>query len=144
MASICGINCAECSMHGICEGCAETGGKPFGAECVVAECCKKGENTLKAFKESLIAAFNGLGISDMEEVKDLNALKGSFLNIEYTLPNGQRVKLWDDNRIYLGNQLQKKNSDRCYGIVADETYLMVAEYGEADDDAEIVVFKRWN
>ena len=29
-------------------------------------------------------------------------------------------------------------------IVADETYLMVAEYGECGAEAEIVVFKRWN
>ena len=29
-------------------------------------------------------------------------------------------------------------------IVADETYLMVAEYGECGAEAEIVVFKRWS
>ncbi len=29
-------------------------------------------------------------------------------------------------------------------IVADETYLMAAEYGECGAEAEIVVFKRWN
>lgn len=85
-----------------------------------------------------------MNIQDMEEVTDLNALKGSFINLEYHLPGGQTVKFWNDNKIYLGNQLHKKDSDRCYGIAADEKYLMVSEYGENGSDAEIVVFKRWN
>ncbi len=75
---------------------------------------------------------------------ELNALKGSFTNIEYALPNGQIVKFWDDNKIYLGNQLHKKDSDRCYGIIADAKYLMVSEYSGFGADAEIVVFKQWN
>lgn len=64
--------------------------------------------------------------------------------IEYALPNGQVVKFWDDNKIYLGNQLHKKDSDRCYGIIADEKYLMVSEYSGYGADAEIIVFKQWN
>jgi len=83
-------------------------------------------------------------ISDMEEVTELNALRGSFANIEYVLPNGQLVKFWDDNRIYLGNQLHKKGSDKYYGIIADEKYLMVCEYNDYGSDAEIIVFKQWN
>ena len=46
--------------------------------------------------------------------------------------------------IYLGSQLHKRGSDRCYGIAADETYLAVSEYGENGADAQLVVFKRWN
>ena len=144
MNSICGIDCAKCDLNSTCMGCVETEGKPFGAECVVALCCHKGEDALCECKNKLIAAFNDLDIRDMEEVTDLNALKGSFVNIEYTLPGGQRVKFWDDNKIYFGNQLHKKGSDRCYGIVADEKYLMVAEYGDYGSDAEVVAFRRWN
>lgn len=144
MISICGVDCAECELNGSCNGCVETGGQPFGKECVVALCCKKGEKVLCEFKEKLMAAFNALGIQDMEEVTELNALKGSFINIEYTLPNGQSVKFWDDDKIYFGNQLHKKGSERCYGIAADEKYLMVSEYGDYGADAEVIVFKRWN
>lgn len=143
MGSICGIDCAGCGFSGTCAGCTETGGRPFGVECAIAACCRKGEDALEKCKGRLIAAFNELNIPDMEEVAELNALKGSFINIEYTLPNGQAVKLWDDNGIYFGNQLHKKGSDRCYGIAADGKYLMVAEYGDMGADAEIVVFKRW-
>ncbi len=142
MKSICGIDCTKCEALHECNGCKE--GRPFGEECIVASCCQKGQNGLSEFKKKLITAFNELGIQDMEKVTDLNALKGSFINLEYTMPNGQVIKFWNDNKIYLGNQIHKKDSNRCYGIAADEKYLMVSEYGEYGADAEIVVFKRWN
>lgn len=144
MNSICGIDCTKCELNSTCNGCAATEGRPFGSECLVAQCCKRGGTVLNELKEKLIAAFYALHIQDMEEVTELHALKGSFANIEYALPNGQMVKFWDDNKIYLGNQLYKEGSDRCYGIIADEKYLMVSEYSGYGADAEIIVFKRWN
>lgn len=143
MASICGIDCPACELGGACAGCAETGGRPFGADCVLAPHCREGETALLEWKERLIAAFNGLHIPDMEEVTDLNPLKGSFINLAYPLPSGQTVRFWDDDKIYLGNQIHKRNSDRCYGIAADDAYLMVSEYGCGGADAEVVVWKRW-
>ncbi len=150
--SICGIDCTKCELKDTCGGCAATNGRPFGGECVVALCCRNKEHEHCGncadmpckLKEKLIAQFNALGIEDMEKVTSLNALKGSFINLEYTLPGGQSVKIWEDEKIYLGNQICKKDSDRCYGLAADEKYLMVCEYGDAGSDAEIVVFKRWN
>ena len=149
MKSICGLDCGECGLRNKCGGCAETNGNPFGGFCMVALCCenKRCENCGKAFeapcrlKEQLIAEFNGLGIEDMEEVTGLNALPGAYVNLEYTLPGGQKIKFWDDNRIYLGNQVRKKNSDRCYGLTADENCLLVCEYGDGSD-AEIVVYMK--
>ena len=101
MKSICGIDCTNCELSSTCNGCAATEGQPFGAECLVAQCCKKGKTALNELKEKLIAAFNEL-------------------------------------------QIHKKDSDRCYGIIADEKYLMVSEYSGFGADAEIVVLKRWN
>ncbi len=144
MKTICGIDCTGCGFSSTCKGCAATGGKPFGGECVLANWCKKEDHTLDEYKNRLIASFNSLHIPGMEEVTELNALKGSFINIAYPMPGGHSVKLWDDNRIYLGNQLHKKGSNRCYGIAADETYLLVAEYGDSGSVPEIVVFQRWN
>lgn len=150
MKSLCGLDCSECGLRNECSGCAETNGRPFGGKCIIAECCENSScsNYGKAFKtacklkEQLIAEFNALGIEDMEKVTGLNALKGSFVNLEYTLPGGERIKFWDDDRIYLGNQVCKKGSDRCYGLTADENYLLVCEYGAGGSDAEIVVYKR--
>lgn len=152
--SICGLDCGVCGLNKTCAGCSSAKGKPFGGECMLAACClskgqegcgdcvsncKDGECEMK---KQLIAEFNELSIKDMPEVTDLNALWGEYINLEYTMPGGQQVKLWDDNRIYLGNQLCKKNSDRCYGLTADENYLLVCEYGENGTDAQIVVYKR--
>ena len=93
-------------------------------------------------KEELIQAFNALGIEDMGTVSELNELSGSFINLEYTLANGQTIKLLEDEKTYLGNQICKQNSDRCYGLATDGKYLLVCEYGDNGSDAEIVVFKR--
>ena len=53
-------------------------------------------------KEELIQKFNELGIEDMAEVTELNELRGDFINLEYNLPSGQRIKLWDDSKLYYG------------------------------------------
>ena len=78
----------------------------------------------------------------MEDVTELYALRGSFVNLEYDLHGTQKIKFWDDDSIYLGNQLCKKGSDRCYGLTADENYLLVCEYGENGSDPEIIVYKK--
>ncbi len=142
--SVCGIDCDKCEWKSGCAGCAETDGCPFGGTCVVARCYQKNGQAFEEFKKKLIAAFNALSIEDMDEVTDLNALPGSFINLEYTLPGGAKVKVWDDKRVYLGNQLCRHGSDRCYGLAADERYLMVCEYGEAGSEADLVAFVRWN
>ncbi len=149
MKTKCGLDCSECGSKE-CGGCTETNGRPFGGSCMLALCCdEKGcENCGRAFeapcrlKEELIAEFNALGIEDMEEITDLYALNGAFVNLAYTLPGGQEIRFWDDRRVYLGNQVHKKGSDRCYGLTADESYLLVCEYGEGGSDAEIVVYRR--
>lgn len=95
-------------------------------------------------KEQLIKAFNDLDISDMEEVTELHQGKGDFVNLDFPLPCGTTVNLWDDSKTYFINQLEKKDSDRCYGLTADEKYLLVCEYGANGSDPEIVILKRWN
>ena len=64
------------------------------------------------------------------------------MNLEYTLPNGEKIKLLDDTKVYLGYQVEKENSDRCYGFVADNDYLLVCEYGSNGADPEIIVYKK--
>lgn len=146
--SICGADCENCTFKEGCGGCAATNGRPFGEECIIATCYENCEHRGKCtdmackLKEQLIGEFNSLGIEDMETVTELFALKGSFVNLEYTVPCGQTIKLLNDNRIYLGNQLTKKDSDRCYGLAADKNILLVCEYGENGANAQIVVYKR--
>lgn len=83
------------------------------------------------FKKKLIAELNDLELPGMSEVSELYALVGNFVNLEYTLPSGQMVKLLDDAGIYLGNQLECAfGGDRCFGIVASPEFLLVCTYGE--------------
>ena len=44
-------------------------------------------------KEDLIRRFNALQIEGMGKVTDLNPLPGAYVNLEYTLPSGKKVKL---------------------------------------------------
>ena len=48
----------------------------------------------------------------------------------------------NDKDIYLGNQIEKQDSERCCGVVADETFILVCEYGRNGADPEIVLYKR--
>lgn len=95
-------------------------------------------------KNRIIQEFNKLGISDMGEIKELHEGKGSFVNLNFPLPSGISVKFWEDEKTYFINQIEKKDSDRCYGLTADEKYLLVCEYGCEGSNPEIIVFKRWN
>ena len=151
MKNYCGLDCAQCPGVDGCPGCAATGGKPFGGTCVLGECCKAQgcESPGSCFsgkcalKEQLIKEFNDLHVPGMDRVTDLNALPGSYINLEYTLESGQKIKFWEDGRVYLGNQLCKHDgSGRCFGLTADENWLLVCEYGDNGSDPEIVVYKR--
>lgn len=145
MCSICGLDCCkECSRREECGGCQKVDGHPFGGTCIAAECIKRGgqEEFLK-LKDTLISEFHALGIEGLE-VKELHLLNGFFVNLEYSLANGQSVKLLEDKKIYLGNQIERPGSDRCYGIVADESYLLVCEYGCNGTDPEIIIYKKRN
>ena len=50
------------------------------------------------------------------KVEKLYELSGALINLEYTLPNGQKCKLSEDNRIYLGTQISQLMIKKCYGI----------------------------
>ena len=141
--SICGMDCCnKCARKEECGGCKKTDGHPFGGVCVAAECIKNGgfESFNKA-KQTLIDEFNSLNIKGLH-VEDLNLLNGFYVNLEYPLLNGQSVKLLCDNNIYWGNQIEIPESDRCYGIVADDKYLLVCEYGCGGSEPEIIMYKK--
>jgi len=143
MKTICGIDCGDCGMKDQCKGCAETGGHPFGGECIAARCYEAGgETCFLAYKRRLIEEFNALAIADMPEVEELCQLSGAYINLEYSLPGGMKTKLLDDTKIYLGYQMEKKDSDRCYGLAADDHNLLVCEYGCNGSEPEIVIYKR--
>lgn len=111
MASICGADCNNCGMKDNCKGCIETDGHPFGGECVVAKCYKHGgKDTFCEYKKQIISEFNALEIQDMPQITELCALCGAYVNLEYSLSNGQKIKLLKDSNIYLGYQVEKRTA----------------------------------
>lgn len=102
-----------------------------------------GEEEFENFKKDLISEFNELAVEGLPKVESLNVLSGSFVNLEYTLPNGTVVKFLDDSATYLGNQLPCEfGGDRCFGIVANTTFLLVCTYEEDGINPELVVYKK--
>lgn len=97
----------------------------------------------EAFKKQLIQEINDLHIEGMPKVEKLNALVGKYVNLEYPLPNGKRVKFLDDQTTYLGNQLECEFcGDRCFGVLAGMDFIMVCTYDEGGGNPELVVYKK--
>ena len=79
----------------------------------------------------------------MPEVTGLNVLSGSYINLEYTLPSGEKVKLLNDNATYLGNQLPcLYGGSRCFGLAANMQFLLVCTYGPFGEEPELIMYKR--
>lgn len=102
-----------------------------------------GDEKLQEFKKQIIKEFNDLHIEGMPTVESLNALIGSFVNLEYRLPNGRLVKFLDDNATYLGNQLECEfGGNRCFGLVANMEFLLVCTYEQDGANPELVIYKK--
>ena len=102
-----------------------------------------GDDKFEELKQQLICEFNDLHIAGMPEVKTLNFLVGGYINLEYTLHGGQKVKFLDDDATYLGNQLECEFGDgRCFGIAASMDFLLVCTYEENGENPELVIYKK--
>lgn len=95
------------------------------------------------FKKQLIREINDLHIGGMPKLEKLNALVGSYVNLEYRLPNGAQVKFLNDQTTYLGNQLQSElDSSRCFGILANMDFVLICTYDESGANPELVLYKK--
>lgn len=139
---ICGTDCcSRCPKRESCGGCEKVNGHPFGGTCVAAECIRReGMEAFQVMKKTLIEEINALNLP-CPQVNDLYLLSGEYVNLKYPLPNGKTVQLLDDRKVYLGNQVEIAGSDCCYGVVADESYLLVSTYGCGGSQPEIVLYK---
>lgn len=102
-----------------------------------------GNEAFEQFKKTLIDEINALNIEGMPKLEKLNALVGSYINLEYRLPNGKMVKYLDDNATYLGNQLECIfGGDRCFGIAANMDFILICTYEENGKNPELVLYKK--
>ena len=97
----------------------------------------------EAFKKQLVGEINALGIEGMPKVEKLSALVGSYVNLEYPLPSGAKVKFLNDGTTYLGTQLEPEfGGDRCFGVLANMDFILICTYGEGGSDPELVRYKK--
>ncbi|MBP5239876.1 MAG: helix-turn-helix domain-containing protein, partial [Oscillospiraceae bacterium] len=83
----------------------------------------------ETFKKQLIREINDLHIEGLPEVKTLNALVGSYVNLAYRLPSGMEVKFLNDQTTYLGHQLESElDGDRCFGVLANMEFILICTY----------------
>ena len=75
-------------------------------------------------------------------LNDFNLLNGAYVNLAYPLPNGTTTQFLNDNDIYFANQIERPNSERCYGVVANEEFILICEYGSNGANPEIILYKR--
>lgn len=102
-----------------------------------------GNKAFEEFKNTLIDEINALNVDGMPKLTKLNALVGKYVNLEYRLPNGNKVKFLDDNATYLGNQLECEfGGDRYFGIVANTDFILISTYEENVKNPELVLYKK--
>ena len=95
------------------------------------------------FKKTLIQEINDLHIEGMPKLESLNALVGSYVNLEYPLPNGTKVKFLNDQTTYLGNQLEPDfGGDRCFGVLANMEFILICTYEAEGKNPELVLYKK--
>lgn len=149
MESICKANCGECELfkNKKCKGCNETKGCPFGKKCWIAKYIEiGGYDNFNDLKKKLIDEVNELNIIGMPKIDELYPLHGEFVNLEYQLPNKNKVKFLNNLDVYLGNQVECEfnNSEhkRCFGIIINMDFIIISEYGIDGIDPELIIYKK--
>ena len=101
------------------------------------------DGQFEEFKQKLIGEINDLHIDGMPKLEKLNALVGKYVNLEYRLPNGTKVKFLNDQTTYLGNQLESEfGGDRCFGVLANMDFILICTYEEGGTNPELVLYKK--
>ena len=102
------------------------------------------EQKFEEFKNKIIDEINSLlCIEGLPKVENLNVLSGSFVNLEYRLPNGEKVKFLDDKASYLGSQLESEfGGDRCFGIAANMDFILICSYEKDGENPELIMYKK--
>ena len=101
------------------------------------------DGQFESFKKQLITEINNLHIEGMPRVDKLNALVGKYVNLEYRLPGGMKVKFLDDQTTYLGNQLESEIVEGlCFGVLACMEFILVCTYEKDGENPELILYKK--
>lgn len=98
---------------------------------------------IKHSKNNLLVEINSfLGTLGIPNADALYELSGEFVNLPYTLPSGNNVQFLDDQKIYLGAQIEFADMSICYGVVADANFILVSNYSANGSQPELVAYKK--
>lgn len=101
------------------------------------------DGQFEKFKKKLIDEINDLHIEGMPKVEKLNALVGSYVNLEYPLPSGMKVKFLNNQTTYLGNQLESEIVDGvCFGVLACMDFILICTYEAEGANPELILYKK--
>ena len=142
--TFCGADCSQCPTKDECKGCIETNGCPFGGRCAAAEYIKiAGREKYNEFKQELLSEINFLlEANDIPKADSLFELCGQYVNLEYTLPGGEKIRFLNDKNIYLGSQIEFADMGICYGVVADTNFILICSYSVDGSEPELIVYKK--
>jgi len=84
-----------------------------------------------------LLAQEGIGPAD-----GLFELAGAYVNLEYPMPGGEKVKLLNDKNIYLGAQLECADQGICCGVVADTGFILLCRYSVNGSEPELILYKK--
>ena len=100
-----------------------------------------GKEKFELFKTQLMLEINELlQIESLPLVEELNVLPGSYVNLEYKLPNGKLVTFLNDDENYLCSELEGEVV--CVGIVANMNFILICTYEADGTNPELVVYKK--
>lgn len=134
--------CEKCSRFKECGWCESCNGHPLKGYCFFYKLIKeKGYDGYLILKKELIEKINNLKIEHLH-IDDLNLLLGNYINLEYTLENGSKIKLLNDNDIYLGNQVELPNDEKCYGIATNSKIIVISKYGCNGSNPELILYRK--
>ena len=144
MSTYCGANCEDCQSKENCKGCLETCASPFGGRCIAAEYIKLGGlEAYQQFKQKLLGEINALlAAQEIGAIDGLFELVGEYVNLEYPMPSGEKVKLLNDKNIYLGAQIEFADQGICYGVVADTGFILICSYSVNGSEPELIVYQK--
>ena len=146
MESICGADCSICEYgkNAGCQGCKNTNGCPFGSQCFIAKIIlEDGMEKYENLQKQLLQEINSLCVEGMPKVAQLFPLNGVFVNLAYPLPNGNHVSFLNDNETYLGSQVvSQKDSQNCFGIVANLEFILVCTYSAGGENPALILFQK--
>lgn len=58
------------------------------------------------------------------------------------LKTGGKVRFLTDGEVVLGRQIERVDSDRCYGVVVTLSHFLVCEYDCDGSDPEFLVYRK--